>query len=215
MEPSTATHTSLFGLVRGLTNESRTFIRQELKLVQTEFFERISCLGRNAAALAAGGLVACAGLMVFLIGLGWLLAYAFESAGMGTTQAAFLGQAIIGLVSAMIGGALLFKGMKTISQNSFAPKRTLHTLQELKGVESPRSRTTAETPCSKELGARVEATENRMEETMHELGRRLSPEHINAQLKQRIVEKPISAGFMAMLVGVMSGLLLRRKFRHA
>jgi hypothetical protein len=96
---------------------------------------------RNAAALAIGGFIAYAGLLVILVGLRCLLAWAFENAGL-----------------------------------------------------SP--------------------TENRMGETLDDLGRRLSPSHINAQVKRRIQANPYQSGLIAMGAGLVSALFLKRKHRH-
>jgi hypothetical protein len=214
---STASRTSVFRLFRALTSDTRTLLRQEMQLARTEMTEKLSRMGRNAAALAVGGVVAYAGLIVFLIGIGWLLAWAFSKAGLAPVFAAFLGLAVIGLVVIAIGGVLLLKGMKTLSKESLAPERTIHTLQEWKGT---RSATTASEKSegkvsSGEMQARVEATENKMGETLDELGQRLSPQHLNAELKQRIQTNPYRTGVFVMLAGVLSGMLLRRRLRHA
>src|SRR5689334_11328346 len=113
MDSSTAPRASVFRLFRGLTSDTRTLLRQELQLAKTELSEKISCLGRNAAALAVGGLVAYAGLIVFLIGLGWLLCYAFSTAGLSPMISAFLGMVAIGLVVIASGCVLLLKALKT------------------------------------------------------------------------------------------------------
>ncbi len=212
--------TSLVGLFRALTGDTRTFIRQEIQLAKTEISEKISRLGKNAAALAVGGFVAYAGLILFLMGLGWLLAYAFEAAGLQPALAGFVGLAAIGLVTIAIGSFFLLKGLKSISRESLTPERTVHTLQELRGAETTNPRTatppeTQEKASSQEIQQRVEDTENRMGETLEELGRRLSPQHINTQVKARISANPYRSGLIAMVAGIFSGLLLRRKFRHA
>jgi ElaB/YqjD/DUF883 family membrane-anchored ribosome-binding protein len=216
---ATAPRASVFRLFRALTTDTRTLLRQELQLAKTEISEKISRMGRNAAALAVGGFVAYAGLIVFLIGLGWLLAWAFSLAGLAPIFAAFLGLAIIGLIATAIGCGLLLKGLKTFSKESLAPERTLHTLQELKGTRAAALASEqaegAAKPSSGEMQARVELTESRMGETLDELGERLSPQHINAEVKQRIQANPYRAGLYAMLAGLVSGLLLRRKYRHA
>ena len=216
---ASAPRASVFRLFRALTTDTRTLLRQEVQLAKTEISEKISRMGRNAAALAVGGFVAYAGLIVFLIGLGWLLAWAFSLAGLAPIFAAFLGLAIIGLIATAIGCGLLLKGLKTFSNESLAPERTLHTLQELKGTRTAAlaSETAkgAAKPSSGEMQARVELTESRMGETLDELGERLSPQHINAEVKQRIQANPYRAGLYAMLAGLVSGLMLRRKHRHA
>jgi len=215
MESTVANKTSVFGLLRNLTTETRTFVRQEVDLAKTEISEKISLMGRNAVALAVGGFVAYAGLIVLLIGLGILIAYAFENSGMDQFLASFLGLLIIGVVVALVGGGLIAKALKTFSKEPLAPKRTIHTLRELKSGPSVAERSedseAKDKPTSETLQAEVEGTELRMGETLDELGRRLNPSHINQQVKQKISAKPYSAGLFAMLAGLFSALLLQRK----
>lgn len=206
---------SLLGLVRSLTADTKTFFRQELQLAKTELMEKLARMGRNAAGLAIGGFLAYAGLIVLLIGLGYLLAYAFQKAGLDPALANFLGLALLGLLIAGVGGALVFKGIKAFSHDSLAPERTLATLQELKGTpHAP----TAHAPSpdapklsSAQLQARVRVTETRMGESLDELGRRLSPRQISARMKVRISAHPYRAGLMAAAAGLVSGLALRWK----
>ena len=54
-----------------------------------------------------------------------------------------------------------------------------------------------------------------MSETLDELGYRLSPQHINQQIKQRIAARPYRSGLIAAFMGLFSGLLLKRRFRRA
>ncbi len=218
----TQPRTSLVGLIRGLTGDTKTFIRQEIQLAKTEIGEKVAHFGKNAAALAVGGFVAYAGLIVFLMGLGWLLAWAFEAAGLQPVLAGFIGLAAIGLLTIIAGCVLLLKGLKSLSKESVAPQRTVQTLQELRGSAPASPMTThyeptekEEKPSSEEMQKRVEATENRMGDKLEELGRRLSPQHINAQVKNRIRANPYRTGLIAMVAGVFSGMFLRRKFRHA
>jgi ElaB/YqjD/DUF883 family membrane-anchored ribosome-binding protein len=120
------------------------------------------------------------------------------------------------VVTISIGTILLLKGLKTIQNESLAPEKTIQTLKELKGgpVEVPMS-AEQEHPSSSQMQMRVEQTESRMGETLDELGRRLSPSHINAEVKARISANPYRSGLIAMVAGVLSGFLLRRRLRHA
>src|SRR3954462_3501467 len=124
--------TSVLGLVKHLRDEIKTLLRQEIDLAKAEMSEKISLMGRNAASLAIGGFIAYAGLIVLLAGLGVLIAYAFESTGMDRALAGFLGLAIMGLVVMLVGGDFIFKALKTLWKQSLAPKRTIHTIQELR-----------------------------------------------------------------------------------
>ncbi|HWQ93231.1 MAG TPA: phage holin family protein [Clostridia bacterium] len=203
----------MLGLVRALTGNTKTFIRQEIQLAKTEVTEKVSRMGKNAATLAIGGAIAYAGLLALLIGLGWLAGYGLAKAGLNTLLANSLGIIAVGLVVIIIGAILLWKSIKTLSKESLTPEKTMYTLQELKSGPMPASEGQKQTPkpSSDELQARVEATEERMGETLDELGRRLSPSHLNAQVKHTIQAQPYRSGLIAMAVGVLSGLILRRR----
>ena len=177
-------------------------------------------VGKNVASIAIGGFIAYAGLIVLLIGLGWLLGFAFTKAGLDPAIANFLGLAIIGLVVAGIGGAFIAKALSAFKKESLAPKRTLHTLQELKGGEKlsmpePDDDKDETKFSSEELEDQVEQTEYQMGQTLDELGQRLSPRYINAQIKGRLQRNPYRAGGIALAIGIVSGLILRRKMTHA
>ncbi len=218
METPNPTRSSFLGLFRLLTGDIRTFIRQEIQLAKTEVSEKISMLGRNAVTLALGGFVAYAGLIVFLIGLGWLLAWAFEQAGLPPVLAGFVGIGSIGLLVIIIGCVLLLSAVKKISSHSVAPQRTIETIQELRTGGQPlpvKPEPPKPQPSSAQLQAQVEATEGRLGATVEELGHRMSPSHINAQVKGKIRERPYSSGLVAAGAGILSGLLLRRRFRRA
>jgi len=140
----------------------------------------------------------------------------FELAGVQPVLAGFLGLVIIGLLVITTGTVLLFKGLKTLSRERLSPERTLHTLHGLKGGNATNLTDSGPKPSttSAEIQRRVEATENRMGETLDELGYRLSPSHINAEVKQHIRKSPYRSGAIAMGAGVVSGLLLRARRRR-
>ena len=218
METTTTPRQSIVGLVRSLKDDTRVLLRQELELAKTEIMEKLAMIGRNSTVLATGGFVAYAGLIVFLMGLGWLVAWAFQKAGVDQVLAGFLGLAIVGFIFIGIGAAFVLKGIKAFSSESLEPQRTVHTITRLKGAgaqapssppaEGPR-------PSSKEIQTRVEQTEDRMSDTIEELGQRLSPQQINARIKRRIQEKPYRSGLIAMAAGALSGFFIRRAYRRA
>src|SRR5881227_2832610 len=115
--------TSIFGLIGDLKDETKTFIKEEVQLAKAEISENISHMGKNAVGLAIGGIVAYAGLIVFLAGLGLLLAFAFEQLGLQPVLAGFIGLAIIGFFVMVIGGVLILKGIKAFKAGSLAPRR--------------------------------------------------------------------------------------------
>ena len=219
-EASAATKTSLVGLVRSLTSEIRIFLRQEIDLAKAEAVEKLTWLIRNVIVLAAGGFVAYAGLIVLLIGMGWLVAWALQKAGVQPVLAGFIGLAIIGVLTTAVGAIFVLNGVKRLFSDSLAPKRTIQTIRRLKGAEhqgvavaeKPKP---APRPSSEEMQNRVEATENRMSETLDELGQRLSPRRINERMKQRIQENPYRSGLLAVGMGLLGGLFLAREFRRS
>lgn len=210
---------SIVGLVRTLKVEVQKLFRQELELVKAELSEKLSVFGRNAAALVAGGVLAYAGLIVFLIGIGWLIAWALEHAGLDPALAGFVGLAVTGLAGLGVGMGLVLKGIKTMSKESLAPQKTVHTIQRLRPSAPKPELAEPEVPApkhsSQEMQSRVERTEDRVADTLEELGQRLSPAQFHAQVKHRIREKPYRSGLVAMAAGVLSGLVLTRPSRHS
>jgi hypothetical protein len=210
---------SVFTLVRDLMEKSRTLIRQEITLAKTEMSENISYLGRNAAGLGVGVGVVYAGVIVLLIGLGFLIAWGINLAGVQGLLAAFLGLAGIGLTTMIVGAALVVKGLSAMKTRALAPQRTLHTLQELKGPvhENPKPppRFAAPQPSSREMQSRVEDTQDHIGQTLEELRDRLSPQRIKVRIKHQIYGHPYQAGLLAVGAGLLSGLAVRRLFRRA
>lgn len=215
MEQIQSFRPTLTSLFKALTADTKTFFRQEVQLAKTEISEKMSRTTRNAVMLAVGGFVAYAGAIVLLIGVGWLAGWGFEAAGLSPTVARALGITAVGLLVAIIGYVMLQKGLKKIKSESLAPERTMQTLQELKSSGQAETTTSLDHLDSEQLQQRVEATETRMGDTLDELGQRLSPSAIKEQVGDRISANPYRAGLVAMGVGVISGLLFRRKFQRA
>jgi hypothetical protein len=218
METTDVGHSSLLDLARDFKRETKNFLRQEVRLARTEFSEKLKTMTSGAASVAIGGLVAYAGAIVFLIGFGELLAFAFARAGLDSVLSQFIGLGIIGLVIAGVGVAMLMTALKKLSAESLAPKRTLHTLQEFRGDGVHIRRMAPETEklklSSAELEKQVERTEARIGYTLDEMIDRVSPRRVTARVKARLQEKPYHAGLIAMVVGIVGGLLVRRRFLH-
>lgn len=220
MERSSFGGNSILGLVRQLTREAKLFIREEIQLAKTEISEKVSSKAKSGSKIAIGGFVAYAGLIVFLIGLGWLIGFALTKAGLDPLLAQFIGLGFIGLVIAGSGAFVLMKAIKAISAESMVPQRTVHTLQELRGKEpEPLKKSEVEVikpkVSSEDLERRVEHTEARMNETLNELGRRMKPSYFNAQIKGRLRQKPYRNSLVAIGLGILSGIAVRAKIRRA
>src|SRR5439155_13244120 len=190
----------------------------EVQLAKAEISENISRMGRNAVAIAIGGFVAYAGLIVFLAGLGLLLGFAFEKLGLQPALAAFIGFAIIGLVAAGIGYGFIAEALKSFSHSSMKPEKTIETLKDLKGSEpeyeqfdNADSEDDEPKRSSKEIHASVVAHESAMGETMDEISRRLTPRYASEQFKTKFRDHPYRWNFVAMLTGLAGGFFVKRK----
>jgi xanthine/uracil permease len=121
---------TLSGLVRELRDETTTLIQQEVALAKTEMAEKASKFSRNAAYLAVGGLVAYAGFMFILLTLMRLITLGLLAAGLSEGVVAWLSPAIIGLIVAGIGYALVQKAINTFSREPLVPEKTIQSLKE-------------------------------------------------------------------------------------
>jgi hypothetical protein len=221
MNDSVSAGTSILGLVKQLAEESKTFIKEEVRLAKTEMSEKLSLVGRNSLSVAIGGFIAYAGLIVLLAALGLVIGFAFERLDLEPALAAAIGLGIIALVVISVGAVLLLKGMKAFSKECLGPARTIETLQNLKGdviaPHEPRIESTQDDykPTSQELEASVLATEHRIGETIEELGQRVSLTHLRHKANEEVWSHPYKWSVLAMGTGLLSGLVLMRKLRSA
>lgn len=113
---------SLGELFSDLSQQVSTLVRKELELARHELMTTATKLGRAAALIAAGGLLAYAGLIVVLIGLGFLLA-TFGLPG-------WLALVLVGALVIAIGAFLMWHFMNEMRKTSIVPERTVETIQE-------------------------------------------------------------------------------------
>ena len=122
---------SLGQLLKELTHETSTLLKQEVNLAKTEMSEKASRVGANLGSLAVGGGVALLGalaLLAFAIyGLQALLRQFMDP-----DVAVWLAPLIIGLVLAAVGYSLIKKALETLKRESITPQRTTQSLQENK-----------------------------------------------------------------------------------
>jgi hypothetical protein len=121
---------SLAGLIRELRDETTTLLRQEVALAKTELSEKASMVGRNSVYLATGGLVAYAGLIFILLSVMRLMQSGFVRGGLSEELASWLAPAIVGLVIAGVGYALIQKAKSTLTRQNLAPEKTIQSLKE-------------------------------------------------------------------------------------
>lgn len=112
---------TLGDLFSELTRDTRTLVRQEIDLARTEITDKASKAGKHAGYVAAGALVAYAGLIVLLMGVAYLLA---------TILPLWLATVIIGAIVIGVGYAFLQTGMDGFKKTDFRLARTQESLQE-------------------------------------------------------------------------------------
>lgn len=122
---------SLGQLLRSLTQELSTLMRQEVALAKTEISEKASRTGANVGALAMGGAVAFAGALALLFavvnGLTTLLVRVVSP-----EVAVWLAPLLVGVILAFVGASMMKKALNALRQEGLTPQRTTETLQENK-----------------------------------------------------------------------------------
>ena len=132
MTQDTASPHSIPTLLRDLRDETSTLLRQEVTLAKTELNENFNHLIRHSLQIAVGGLVAYAGLIVLLIGLGHLIGAVLVRAGIDQGVATWIAPALVGLVVAIIGWAMLSRAKHAMAHEDLAPRQTIESLRENK-----------------------------------------------------------------------------------
>jgi len=122
---------SIGQLLKELTHESSTLLKQEVNLAKTEMSEKASRVGTNLGHVAVGGAVAFLGAIALLLfavyGLTSLLDQ-FLPLGV----AVWLAPLIIGAILAGVGYSMIKKALETLKRESVAPEKTTQSLQENK-----------------------------------------------------------------------------------
>src|SRR5437763_1253382 len=150
---------SVVGLVKDLSQQVKTFLKEEVHLAKAELSEKISSVAKDSVNIAIGGFVAYAGLIIFLGALGVLLGFAFQRLGLDPLMAEFIGLGIVGFLIIAIGALMLLGGLKALKKESLAPERTIETLQRVSGPE----------PATKKDLMAKEAKENKDERSSKEI----------------------------------------------
>lgn len=120
-EPQAAER-SVGELLGDLMHETTTLVSQEITLAKNEMTQKAAEAGRNAAALAVGGLVAYTGLLAIVAAVILLLIH------LGLT--AWVSALLVGIVIAAVGGGLVLKGLTKLKHTDMAPRQTIETLKE-------------------------------------------------------------------------------------
>jgi hypothetical protein len=127
--PFGRTNRSVGELLRDLSRESVTLIRQEALLAKAEIREKAAIVSRNAAAIAAGGAVLFAGVLLLFNAIAGALATWMANAGVSFGVYSWLAPLIVAVVALGIGWAMVAAGLKKLKAENLAPTRTAESLK--------------------------------------------------------------------------------------
>jgi hypothetical protein len=113
---------SLGELFSELAGEFSTLIRQEVALARTEVTQKVSGTGKDVGFMAAGGLIAYAGLLALMAAL----IVGLAEAGLPLWASAL----IVGLVVTAIGYFVVRRSMDSLKRRELAPVQTIQSLKE-------------------------------------------------------------------------------------
>ena len=111
----------LASLFTELTRETATLFRQEMQLARTELTEKVGQAGWGLAATVAGGLLLFVAVQVLAAAVVLGLATRIEP-----WQAALL----VAVAFALVGGAVVAKGIANLKGRNLAPRRTIDSLRD-------------------------------------------------------------------------------------
>jgi len=119
---SRADDRSLGELLAELSRETSVLVRKEVELATTEMSSKLKTATAHGAAIAAGGALAHAGLLVFLA------AVVLGLAQLGVQP--WLSALLVALLVMVIGYVLVRRGMARMTATSLAPTQTMESLKE-------------------------------------------------------------------------------------
>jgi uncharacterized membrane protein YqjE len=112
---------SLRDLLRDLSQDSTTLMRQEYELFRTELHDRISHLQREVTLLGTGGLIAHVGLLALTAAIILALSLALP---------AWASALIVAVVYLVVGGILLAVGRQKLKEEELAPRESIHSMKQ-------------------------------------------------------------------------------------
>lgn len=108
------------GIASGLVGDLQDLLRGELTLARLEFDQKLRTLLTALVSVIGGALLAFAGLVVLLEGIGAVLAQYMPA------WAALL---IVGLLVLLVGGAVAMGAMSKLSLKTLTPERTIENVR--------------------------------------------------------------------------------------
>lgn len=131
MQPRERDERSLGQILKDLSNETSTLLRQEVELAKTEMSEKASRMGTNLGSLAVGGAVLFLGSLALLTAVISGLTSLLDQF-MDLNVAVWLAPLLVGIALAVIGYGLVKKALDTLKRESLTPRKTTESLQENK-----------------------------------------------------------------------------------
>jgi putative superfamily III holin-X len=220
MQNATVSRTPFFSLLLRLKDEIKTLIREEIKLAKAELGEKVSMLGKNAAFLAIGGLIAYGGALILFTGIGALLAYFFNKGGMSPLMSICLGLVCIAVAVMVMGGVLVFKALGTFKEESLAPEKTIDAIKhnrEINPAEEKAKEMENETEpkrSSDEIKSHIDTTQDMMKEDARELRQRLTPGYMGRAFAAGVRHHPVRAGLIGAASGLVGFFVVKHKRNH-
>ena len=112
---------SIGDLFGKLSANASLLVKQEVQLAKAELSQKAAKAGREIAYVAVGGLLGYAALLTLIAGVVLLL---------GLWISLWLSALIVGLVLAVVGGLIAWKGIQALQEMDPTPTQTIATLQE-------------------------------------------------------------------------------------
>lgn len=131
MQPRERDERSLGQILKDLSNETSTLLRQEVELAKTEMSEKASRVGTNLGSLAVGGAVTFLGALALITAVISGLTSLLDQF-MDLSIAVWLAPLLVGIALAAIGYGLVKKALDTLKRESLTPRKTTESLQENK-----------------------------------------------------------------------------------
>jgi Putative Actinobacterial Holin-X, holin superfamily III len=109
-------------LLSDLSQETATLIRQQVMLARSELTLSLARLGRHAAVIVSGGVIAHAGMFAVAAAL----VLALVELGLAPWAAALIG----GIALLAIGYLLVQRGLTALRRDQLTPAQTMETMKE-------------------------------------------------------------------------------------
>jgi hypothetical protein len=120
---ATESKTSVAELLKALTHETSTLVRQEVQLASAEIGQKVTRGAQDMGAVLLGGSIAHAGLLV-LLGAAVVALLPWVSLLMAAL--------LVGGVALLSGGALLMSGLASLKKLDVTPEETVKSLRQNK-----------------------------------------------------------------------------------